>query len=122
MQVHAASVIRSDWFSRASALFDVYDALVLPTAQVWPFPLELDWPKAIAGQTMDSYHRWMEVMVPASLAGLPAVALPAGFGGQGLPMGLQLIGRQGSERALLNLAERYHRETGWPQRRPPELY
>lgn len=121
MQVHAASVIRSEWFAHAAGLFDSYDALVLPTAQVWPFPLDRDWPETIAGRTMDSYHRWMEAMVPASLAGLPAVAIPAGFGKRGLPMGLQLIGRRNGERALLDLAERYHRETGWPQRQPPAL-
>jgi amidase len=80
----------------------------------------LAWPGQIAGQAMDSYHRWMEVTVPASLAGLPAVAVPAGFGGAGLPMGLQIIGPRGSDAMLLELAEAYHRGTGWPQARPPE--
>jgi amidase len=70
---------------------------------------------------MDTYHRWMEVVVPASLLGLPAVAVPAGFGPQGLPMGLQLIGRHGDDARLLELAEAYHRETLWPQTCPPAL-
>ncbi|EDM71410.1 amidase [Roseobacter sp. AzwK-3b] len=120
LDVHAASVIRSDWFRRAADLFDTYDALVLPTAQVWPFPMSWDWPKEVAGVAMDTYHRWMEVMIPASLAGLPAVAVPAGFGANGLPMGVQLIGRRGADGGLLRLAQAYHEATLWPQRRPPQ--
>jgi len=120
LDVHAASVIRSDWFRRAADLFEIYDALVLPTAQVWPFPMGWDWPKDIAGVAMDTYHRWMEVVIPASLAGLPAVAVPAGFGANGLPMGVQLIGRRGGDGGLLRLAQAYHEATRWPQRHPPQ--
>ena len=120
MDVHAASLIRSDWARCAAGLFDGYDVLALPTAQVWPFSAKADWPKSIAGWAMDTYHRWMEVMIPASLIGLPTVAVPAGFGPDGLPMGLQLIGRQGADAALLQVAEAYHRATLWPQTCPPK--
>ena len=119
LEVHKASEIRSEWFRVAVGLFETYDALALPTAQVWPFPMGWDWPRQIAGVAMDSYHRWMEVMVPASLAGLPAVAVPAGFGDNGLPMGMQLIGRRGADGGLLCLAQAYHEATRWPQKRPP---
>jgi amidase len=119
LDVHRASVTRSAWFARAAGLLRSYDALALPTAQVWPFDRDIAWPRTVAGTAMDSYHRWMEVVVPASLAGLPALAVPAGFGPGGLPMGLQLIGRHGGEARLLSLAEAYHRATRWPQRRPP---
>jgi len=121
LDVHAASVLRSDWLRAADALFGRFDVIALPTAQVWPFDRTLDWPKTVAGQGMDTYHRWMEVVVPASLLGLPAVAVPAGFGPQGLPMGLQLIGRHGDDARLLELAEAYHRATRWPETRPPIL-
>lgn len=107
--------------ARRRRVFERFDVIALPTAQVWPFDKTLDWPKAIAGQGMDTYHRWMEVVVPASLLGLPAVAVPAGFGPQGLPMGLQLIGRHGDDARLLELAEAYHRATRWPETRPPTL-
>ncbi|WP_299692353.1 amidase [uncultured Tateyamaria sp.] len=119
-EVHAASVIRTDWFKTAVTLFQSYDALALPTAQMWPFDVTLDWPREIAGTTMDTYHRWMEVVVPASLIGLPVVSVPAGFGGpDNLPMGLQLIGPRGSDARLLQLAEAWHQATDWPTRRPP---
>ena len=118
-RVQAASAARSQWYRAAAGLFDRFDALALPTAQVWPFAVEIDWPAEIAGVAMDTYHRWMEVMIPASLAGLPAVAVPAGFGAAGLPMGLQLVGRRGSDARLLQLAEAYHAATDWPSARPP---
>jgi amidase len=119
-QVYEASVIRSEWFAVAARLFDRYDAIALPSAQVWAFPAEWRWPREIAGRRMDTYHRWMEVVVPASLAGLPALSVPAGFSDTGLPMGLQLIGPAGADAAILGLGEGYHRQTDWPSRRPPQ--
>ena len=95
-----------------------YDALVLPAAQVWPFDMTLPWPQEIAGHAMDTYHRWMEVVVPVSLIGLPCLALPAGFGAAGLPAGVQMFTRRGSDAALLALGAAYHAATGWPQERP----
>ena len=118
MDVHRASVIRSRWFEAAAKLFDSYDVLVMPTAQVWPFPVEWTWPKEIAGMTMDTYHRWMEVVVPAGLIGLPCLAVPAGFGAAGLPIGLQLIGRRGSDVALLQMGQGWHEKAPWAHLRP----
>ncbi|MEO0751204.1 MAG: amidase [Pseudomonadota bacterium] len=121
MEVHAASLKRSDWHRAAMTLFETYDLLALPSAQVWPFAVETHWPGSIGRVPMDTYHRWMEVVVPASLLGLPAVCVPAGFGETRLPMGLQLIGPPGSDRKVLEAAEAYHRATHWPQTRPPEM-
>ena len=119
--VQQASLIRSRWYARAAELFEQFDALVLPTAQVWPFDIGIVHPEAIGAQTMDTYHRWMEVVIPASLIGLPALAVPAGFGAEGLPMGMQLIGRHGDDRGLLQLADAWHRASNWPGRRPPPM-
>ncbi len=119
--VYEASVTRSRWHAHAARLFDRYDAVVLPSAQVWPFPAEWRWPGAIAGQKMDTYHRWMEVVIPASLIGLPALSVPVGFGTQGLPMGMQIIGRSGDDAGVLAIGQAWHTATEWPQRRPPAL-
>ena len=120
MEVHRASEMRSDWFRTAATLFDTYDVLALPSAQMWPFDITLDWPRSIGTTTMDTYHRWMEVVIPASLIGLPAISVPAGFGGPNdMPMGLQLIGRRGSDAKLLQVAELWHQATQWPAQRPP---
>jgi amidase len=119
LDLQRASALRSGWLRRAVEFFGTYDALILPTAQVFPFDLTLPWPKEIAGRAMDTYHRWMEVMIPASLLGLPALAVPAGFDARGLPMGLQIIGAPGRDMEVLQLGQAWHRATGWPTRRPP---
>jgi amidase len=121
LELHRASMIRSDWFRRTTELFAQYDALILPSAQCWPFDLTLDHPVEIAGVSMDTYHRWMQVVIPASLIGLPVVNIPAGFGDNGLPAGLQLIGPRASDGQLLRLAQEWHLATGWPDRKPPVL-
>ena len=117
--VYQASAIRSAWYARAADLFETYDAIVLPSAQVWPFPAEWRWPQTINGVAMDTYHRWMEVVIPVSLAGLPALSVPVGFGANGLPMGMQIAGRVGADAALLALGQAYHLATDWPGARPP---
>jgi amidase len=117
-----ASEMRSRLYTAMLQLFERFDALTLPVAQVWPFPVAEHWPKTIAGRTMDTYHRWMEATIYATLAGLPAIVVPAGFHANGRwPMGLQIIGRPQGDAALLELAAGY--EALIPElleRRPPE--
>ncbi len=121
MDVFHASVARSDWYRAISRLFERYDYLLLPSAQVFPFDKSWDWPKEIAGKTMDTYHRWMEVVIPATLSGCPAANVPVGFNEQGLPMGLQIIGRHQADMAVLQLAHAYEQASRWYQRCPPPM-
>jgi amidase len=118
LHVFRQSQVRSDWLRAATLAFDTYDVLALPSAQMWPFDVDLVFPTEVAGRLMDTYHRWMQVVVPASLIGLPVVSVPVGFGSSGLPMGLQLIGKPGSDAKLLRLAENWHQMTKWPQKYP----
>jgi len=102
-----ASIERTAFYQQLLRLFDQYDLLALPSAQVWPFDARLRWPHEIAGRPMDTYHRWMEVTLYATFAGLPCISVPAGFSAGGLPMGLQLIGRPQADAAVLALAAAY---------------
>ena len=120
-EFQTASTVRSEWFATAARLFEDYDALILPSAQLFPFDAGLRWPQAVGGRDMATYHQWMEIVVPAAIAGLPSLNVPAGFSGDGLPMGMQLIGPRGMDLAVLQLGEAYHRATDWPGRRPPRL-
>ena len=119
LDVYEASKTRSAWYQTVRRLFETYDILALPTAQVFPFDAAVHWPASIAGQAMDTYHRWMEVVVPGSMYAGPVMAVPAGFNEAGLPMGLQLIGQHRDELKLLRLAQAYDEATAWPRRRPP---
>ncbi len=118
-QVQWATETRAAWLAAARRMFEAYDAVVLPSTQVWPFPVEERWPERIGDVAMDSYHRWMEVVVPASLGGLPALGMPAGFNAAGLPAGVQLIGAPGADATILALGRAYHAATDWPGQRPP---
>lgn len=119
--LYEATSIRSQWYRRAADLFGEFDLLALPSAQVWPFPAEWRWPQAIGDRAMDTYHRWMEVVVPASLAGLPALSVPVGFGGPGggLPMGMQLIGPPTGDAAVLAFGQRWNAIEAFSTRLPP---
>ena len=119
-QFMAASVVRTQFHEHMLALFERFDVLALPTTQVWPFDARERWPQQIAGRTMDTYHRWMESVIYATFAGLPCISVPAGFGPQGLPMGLQLIGRPHCDGALLQVAAAYEALIGdWLAVAPP---
>ena len=118
--ITTASTRRSAWYQYVRDLFEVYDFLLLPSAQVFPFAIDETWPRHVGGREMDSYHRWMEVMVPASLIGLPALSVPVGFSDTGLPMGMQLIGAARGDHTVLHLGQAYHRATLWPQKMPPQ--
>ncbi len=119
--VNTASKLRSDWFLYAAELFETYDVLVLPSTQTWPFEAEKPHPTEIDGIEMDTYHRWMEVVIPAGLLGLPVLNVPAGFGENGLPFGLQLIGPKKSDDRLIAIGQAWHEMTNWPDSRPPSL-
>ena len=111
--VYKASQARADFYRVLLAMFDKYDFLVLPTAQVFPFDANISWPKEIAGKTMDTYHRWMEVVVPGTLSGCPVINVPAGFSSKGLPMGLQIIGPRYKDFATLQIAYAYEQASRW---------
>ncbi|GIM95423.1 amidase [Paractinoplanes toevensis] len=119
--VLAGSVRRSALYQAFRKLFETYDYAVLPTAQVMPFDAGSHWPSRIGEVEMSSYHRWMEVSTLATLINAPALAMPAGFSTDGLPIGLQVIGRNHDDRSLLELALAWEHQTAWVDRVPPPL-
>ena len=121
-----ASQTRSQLFQKLQETLQSHDVLCLPSAQVWPFAKEMHWPSSIDTQRgqvqMDTYHRWMEVVIYATLAGLPTLNVPAGFNKEGLPMGMQLIGQPRGEVQLLKIGQAYEAQiTDWLSIKPSIL-
>ncbi len=121
MQVFDASRVRTAWYECLRRMHLQYEALLLPSAQVFPFQAELDWPHSVAGQTMDTYHRWMQTVIGATMAGLPALAAPAGINAQGWPAGFQIIGRTQDDFGVLQLGHAYDLASGASKVRSPLL-
>lgn len=120
-QIHQAGETRSAWIATIAKLFRKYDVLCLPSAAIFPFDADEHWPKTINNASMTTYHEWMSVVVPASMAGLPTLAIPAGFNDNGLPAGLQLMGPYRDDLRVLQLGHAYHLATDWPARTVPEF-
>ncbi len=116
--VYHAGIARADWFRAMRSLFDEYDFLAQPTAQVFPFPKDVHWPKRINRKRMDTYHRWMEVVIGGTLAGIPVVNVPVGFDSRGRPMGMQVLAPFGEDRRALEFAAVYEQVTGHLDKRP----
>ena len=104
---------RSLLAKRIDRLFNEYDFLAMPSAQVFPFDKAIDYPNEIANTNMQSYHQWMEVSVLSSLLGLPTISIPVGFNSHNLPMGIQIIGRKKEDLKVLSFAKRYEQIFGY---------
>ncbi|MCG7203689.1 amidase [Streptomyces arenae] len=119
LDVSTAAAARAELYAAVQRLFERYDFVLAPSAQVFPFDKKVHWPTEIDGRPMDTYHRWMETVACWSLTGLPVLGMPVGFGARGLPMGVQLIGRHQADLAVLQLGHAYEQATHWVDRTPP---
>ena len=88
-------------------IFRNFDFLALPSAQVYPFDKNLQFPKNINSIELDTYHRWLEVFILSSLLDLPTVTIPVGFNKNGMPMGMQIIGRNKDDLNVFSFAYKY---------------
>jgi amidase len=121
LDIAAASVVRTEWYHAMRRFFETYDYFIAPTAQLFPFDAKLHWPNEIAGRKMETYHEWMKGMLPMTMAGCPALAAPAGFSDQGLPIGIQIVAPHHGELSCLELAHAYDLATNWTSKRLPPL-
>jgi amidase len=117
LDITAASAVRAQWYEAVRRFFEKYDFFLVPTAQLFPFDAAIHWPMEVAGTKMAIYYEWQKGVIPITMAGHPALAVPAGFNAAGLPMGLQIAGPNQSELACLQLAHAYDLATGWTKKR-----
>jgi amidase len=95
-----------------------YEFLVCAVNQVPPFAASLDWPKSIDGVAMENYIAWMKSAYWISTTCRPAISVPAGFTPEGLPVGIQIVGRYRDDLGVLRLGHAFEQATGVGQRRP----
>ena len=113
-----ANAIRGEWYRELDRLFAEYDFLAIPSAQVFPYSKQVKWPTEINGRQMDTYHRWMEIVIPASLGGIPVINIPVGFDNLGRPMGLQIMANFGQDQKVLEFGLAYEQITNFLQQQP----
>lgn len=103
-EIITAMRVRAALFHRVARFFDDHDLLVCPTVAVPPFPVEQRFPTEIAGETLTTYIDWMFLTFVITLTGCPAISVPCGVTADGLPVGLQLVGRPHGDAELLGYA------------------
>ena len=108
-----AEVKRTALFHRVREFMKNYDFLALPVSQVPPFPLEQEYVSEINGMKMETYLDWMRSCYYITVTGQPAISVPSGFTDDGLPVGLQLVGRPQDDLGVLQLAHAFEKATGF---------
>ncbi len=107
---------------RFQAFLEKYEYFVLPTTQLPPFDVTTPYPTEIAGTKFTNYIEWMKSCWYISATGNPAASVPAGFTPEGLPVGVQIVGRHRADFAVLQLAHAFEQATGFSKKRPPTAY
>ncbi len=110
---------RAELYQGAREFMDAHEFLVLPVSQVPPFEVGLRYPTEINGQPMETYIDWMKSCYLVTVMGLPAISVPCGFTPEGLPVGVQIVGRPRDDLGVLQLAHAFEGATGYGGRRPP---
>jgi amidase len=118
IDITAADTRRTRLYINVLRFFDDHDFLLLPSTQVQPFAVESEWVTEIEGQRLSSYLDWMSICCIITVFGLPAISVPCGFTGAGLPVGIQIVGRPRADLDVLRAAFALEQVTRYGLRRP----
>lgn len=117
-QVAEATARHGELLERVRRFQERYEFFVCAVNQAPPFDASLDWPKAIAGVPMENYIAWMKSTYWISVTLRPALSVPAGFTPDGLPVGIQIVGRHRDDLGVLQLGHVFEQITRFGSRRP----
>jgi amidase len=113
-----AETAHGQLWRRFQAFLEKYEYFILPTTQLPPFDVRTEYPTEIAGVKFDSYIDWMKTFWYISATGNPAASAPGGFTPEGLPVGLQIVGRDKQDFSVLQMAHAFEEATGFGKKRP----
>ena len=120
-QLGRAEVQRTELYHRVREFMETHEYLICPVNQVPPFDIKQRWIEEINGVKMDTYIDWMKSCYYITITGLPAISVPCGFTPEGLPVGIQIVGRHNDDFGVLQLAHAFEQATGMWKRRPQLL-
>jgi amidase len=112
-----AEVAHSQLWRRFQAFLEKYEYFILPTTQLPPFDVNMPYPAEVAGVKVDNYIDWMKACWYISATGNPAASVPAGFTPEGLPVGIQIVGRDKADFSVLQMAHGFEQATGFGRKR-----
>ncbi len=118
-QIGRAEIKRTELYHRVRQFMETYEYLICPVNQVPPFDINRRWIEEINGVKMGSYIDWMKSCYYITVTGLPAISVPCGFTPEGLPVGMQIVGRHNNDFGVLQLAHAFEKATGFWRKRPP---
>jgi len=116
--VARAEAAHTQMWRQFQAFLGTYEYFILPTTQLPAFDIATPYPTEIAGVKFDNYIDWMKSCWYISSGGSPAASVPGGFTPEGLPVGIQIVGRHKADFSVLQLAHAFEEATGFGKRRP----
>jgi aspartyl-tRNA(Asn)/glutamyl-tRNA(Gln) amidotransferase subunit A len=108
---------RNEFWHQVRTVYESFDVLLTPTLPVLPFPVGQDNAAPFPGKPQGELQ-WTQFTYPINLTGQPAASVPAGWTGENLPVGLQIIGRRFDERTVLRVARAIEQLQPWRDRWP----
>ena len=118
-QLGRAEVRRTELYHRVREFMENYEFLICPVNQVPPFDIKQPYVEEIDGVKMETYIDWMKSCYYITVTGLPAISVPCGFTPEGLPVGMQIVGRHNADFSVLQLAHAFEKATGFWKQHPP---
>jgi amidase len=118
VEIAHAEIAHGQMWRRFQAFLGKYEYFVLPTTQLPPFDVNIPYPTELAGVQFSNYIDWMKACWYISATGNPAASVPGGFTAEGLPVGVQIVGRDKADFSVLQMAHAFEEATGFGKKRP----